>query len=123
AAGLASTQKHVVAEALQNEDLHPDVRAVLEILQADGGSAPNKAQALLDRHVDGFYKDGTRYFGARSGRGTSEGANMFNIARPSGKYNGKNGKPSIEDVITGLKLGFKYDNTALTDCLRGCIVA
>lgn len=117
AAGLEGTKKHEVAEALADENLHPDVRRVLEILQQDGGSAPLKAQALLDRHVSGWYKDATRFFGARSGRGTSEGANMFNIARPSGKYN-------IEEVIAGLKAGFiKYNNTALTDCLRGCIVA
>lgn len=116
AAGLEGTKKHEVAEALENPELHPDVRSVLELLQESGGSAPKKAQALLDRHVGGFYKDATRYFGARSGRGTSEGANLFNIARPSGKF-----KP--EEVIAGLKAGFKYNNTALTDCLRGCIVA
>ena len=123
AAGLESTQKHVIAEKLTDENLHPDVRIVLELLQAEGGSAPLKAQALLDRHVGGYYKDATRYFGARSGRGTSEGANMFNIARPSGKYDGKEGRPSIDSVIEGLKQGHKYDNTALTDCLRGCIIA
>jgi DNA polymerase len=116
AAGLESTQKHVVAEKLADDDLHPDVREILELLQAEGGSAPLKAQALLDRHVGGYYKDATRYFGARSGRGTSEGANMFNIARPSGQYD-------PEQVIWGLKQGFKYGNIALTDALRGCIVA
>ena len=116
AAMLESTQKHIVAEKLADEDLHPDARLVLELLQAEGGSAPLKAQALLDRHVGGFYKDATRYFGARSGRGTSEGANMFNIARPSGTYD-------PEQVIIGLKQGFKYGNVALTDALRGCIVA
>jgi len=115
-ANLPGTKKHEVAEALENPDTHPDVRNVLEILQESGGSAPTKAQALLNRHVSGWYKDATRYYGARSGRGTSEGANMFNIARPSGKYN-------VENVIQGLKAGFKYDNTALTDALRGCIVA
>lgn len=123
AAGLESTQKHIVAEKLSDQELHPDVREVLELLQSEGGSAPLKAQALLDRHVGGYYKDATRYFGARSGRGTSEGANMFNIARPSGKYDGKEGRSTIDQVIDGLKQGFKYDNIALTDCLRGTIVA
>lgn len=123
AAGLESTQKHIVAEKLADQELHPDVREVLELLQAEGGSAPLKAQALLDRHVGGFYKDATRYFGTRSGRGTSEGVNTFNIARPSGKYDGKQGRPTIDSVIEGLKQGFKYDNIALTDCLRGLIVA
>jgi DNA polymerase bacteriophage-type len=113
---LPSTKKHEVAEALENPELPWQVRALCELLQESGGSAPTKAQALLDRQVGGFYKDGTRYFGTRSGRGTSEGANMFNVARPSGKY-----KP--EEVIIGLKAGFAYDNTALTDALRGCIVA
>lgn len=113
---LPSTKKHEVAEALDNPELPWQVRALCELLKESGGSAPTKAQALLDRHVGGFYKDGTRYFGTRSGRGTSEGANLFNVSRPSGKY-----KP--EEVIKGLKAGFSYDNTALTDALRGCIVA
>ncbi len=116
AAGLNGTKKHEIAEYLENPELHPDVRTVLEILQDSGGSAPTKAQALLNRHVGGWYKDATRYFGARSGRGTSEGANMFNIAKPSGKY-------KTDEVIAGLKAGFRYDNTALTDALRGCVVA
>jgi DNA polymerase len=116
-ANIPGTKKHEVAEALESEELHPDVRAVLEVIQENGGSAPMKAQALLDRNVKGFYKDATRYHGARSGRGTSEGANLFNIARPSGKHD-------IVALISGLKAGFSnYDNTALTDALRGCIVA
>lgn len=123
AAGLESTQKHIVAEKLADQELHPDVREVLELLISEGGSAPLKAQAVLNRHIGGYYKDGTRYFGARSGRGTSEGFNAFNIARPSGKYDGQDGRPTIDSVIAGLKQGFKYDNIALTDCLRGLIVA
>jgi hypothetical protein len=124
AAGLTDTQKHTIADKLTDENLHPDVRLVLELLRDEGGSAPLKAQSLLDRHVDGWYKDATRYFGARSGRGTSEGANMFNIARPSGKHDGKNGRPSIDNIIERLKQGHtSLGNIALTDCLRGCIVA
>lgn len=124
AANLESTQKHIVAEKLADENLHPDVREVLELLQAEGGSAPLKAQSLLDRHVGSFYKDGTRYFGARSGRGTSEGTNMFNIARPSGQYDGKDGRPSIDQIIDRLKQGHtSLGNTALTDCLRGIVTA
>ena len=118
------TRKSILLpKSWQSKNLHPDVREMLELLVSEGGSAPLKAQALLDRHVGGWYKDATRYFGARSGRGTSEGANMFNIARPSGKYNGKDGRASIDQIIAGLKAGFKYDNTALTDSLRGCVVA
>ena len=115
-AKLPSTEKHEVAIALENPELHPDVRTMLEILQENGGNAPMKAQALLNRHVGGYYKDATRYHGARSGRGTSEGANLFNIARPSGKY-------QVDEVIAGLKAGHKLSNVALTDALRGCIVA
>jgi hypothetical protein len=124
AADLADTQKHTIADKLTDENLHPDVRLVLELLRDEGGSAPLKAQSLLDRHIDGWYKDATRYFGARSGRGTSEGSNLFNIARPSGKYDGKNGRPSIDNIIDRLKQGHtSLGNIALTDCLRGCIIA
>jgi hypothetical protein len=122
-ARIDSTQKHIIAETLADDSLDSDVRLLLELLQESGGSAPLKAQSVLDRQVDGSYKDGTRYFGARSGRGTSEGANMFNIARPSGKYDGEDGRPTIDSVIDGLKMGFNYDNTALTDCLRGVVQA
>lgn len=131
AAGLESTKKYIVDEKLQDQNLHPDVRTVLELLKSEGGSAPLKAQTLLDRHVNGWYKDGTRYFGARSGRGTSEGVNVFNIARPSGKFDGKEGRPSIDQVIDWLKAGLReaqwngvtylMNNTALSDCLRGCV--
>jgi DNA polymerase len=122
-AALESTQKHIIAEKLSDDNLHPEVRLVMELLQAEGGSAPLKAQALLNRHVGGYYKDATRYFGARSGRGTSEGVNTYNIARPSGKYDGQDGRPTIDQIISQLKQGFKHDNVALTDCLRGCVTS
>jgi len=48
---------------------------------------------------------------------------MFNIARPSGKHDGQDGRPTIDNVIHGLKQGFRYSNTALTDCLRSTIIA
>jgi hypothetical protein len=123
AAGLTSTAKHIVAEKLADQNLHPDVREILELLKSEGGSAPLKAQSFLDRHVGGWYKDATRYFGARSGRGTSEGSNLFNIAVPSGLYDGEDGRLTVDQVIAALKQGQKFDNIALTDCLRGCIVA
>src|SRR5215471_1650218 len=120
---IPSTKKYEVAEILDNPELPWQIRGVLEIVQESGGSAPTKAQALLNRHVNGTYKDGTRYFGARSGRGTSEGANMFNIARPSGRYDGKDGRPNIDYLISCIKTGYPLDNTSLSDALRACIVA
>ena len=120
---IPSTKKHEVAETLENPDLPWQVHDVLQVVQESGGSAPTKAQALLDRQVGGFYKDGTRYFGARSGRGTSEGVNAFNFARPSGRYDGKDGRPSTDYLIAALKAGFQLDNTALSDAMRACIVA
>jgi len=89
---------------------------VLTMLQESGGMAPTKAQSLLDRQVNGKYMDGTRYFGARSGRGTSEGTNLFNIARPSNKN-------KFEDIMANLAKGEPVDNTALSDALRGVIAA
>jgi hypothetical protein len=36
---------------------------------------------------------------------------MFNIARPSGKYDGKEGRPTIDSVIEGLSRA-KYATTS-----------
>ena len=118
-----STKKYEVAEILDNPELPWQVRGVLEIVQESGGSAPTKAQALLNRHVNGTYKDGTRYFGARSGRGTSEGVNVLNLTRPSGRYDGREGRPNIDYLISSIKAGYPLDNTALSDALRACIIA
>jgi len=113
---VVNMRKETVEEVLESDNLSFDAFDVLCILRESGGMAPTKAQALLDRHVDGRYKDHTRYFGARSGRGTSEGVNTFNIARPSGKYD-------IENTIETLLIGFPCGNTALTDVLRGLVKA
>jgi len=115
---LPDARRETVEEALEDEDLPADAREVLEMRRDSGGMAPSKAQALLDRQLGGAYKDATRYYGARSGRGTSEGVNTFNISRPSGEYD-------VESTIAALKLGFAgaVNNTALSDCLRGVICA
>jgi hypothetical protein len=70
---IPNLQKATVESWLDMEDMPLDAYQVLTHLFESGGSAPIKAQALLDRQVHGIYQDGTRYFGARSGRGTSEG--------------------------------------------------
>jgi DNA polymerase len=119
---IPNTQRATIETWLDMERLPFEPWRVLSIMYESGGSAPTKAQTLLDRHVAGFFQDATRYFGARSGRGTSEGVNMFNIARPSGKY-----EPN--HVIEQLKLegrtptGRIFNNTELSDVLRGAIVA
>lgn len=116
--GIENTRKETLEELLHSEtDIPYGAYRVATIMMESGGMAPSKAQAILDRHVNGWYLDGTRYHGARSGRGTSEGVNTFNIARPSGKND-------IDACIAKLKAGNQaLDNTALTDCLRGMIAA
>jgi DNA polymerase len=115
---IPNLQKATLELWLKSEDLPFDVWQVLDHLFQSGGSAPTKAQALLDRHVNGIYQDGTRYFGARSGRGTSEGVNFFNLARPSGRND-------TDDVIRRLKAihTASFTNTELSDVLRGAVVA
>lgn len=115
---IENTQRPTLELMLEREDLPFDVWYTLTLLFEAGGSAPTKAQALLDRHVGARFQDGTRYFGARSGRGTSEGVNMFNLARPSGKHN-------PVEVIRRLKAEPNgiFTNTELSDVLRGAICA
>lgn len=115
---VENTRKETLEELVHNaEDLPYKPYRVAHIMMESGGMAPSKAQAILDRHVNGRYLDGTRYHGARSGRGTSEGVNTFNIARPSGKND-------IDATIARLKGGDQtLNNVALTDCLRGMIAA
>ena len=86
AANLLGTQKHQVAEALEDPELHPDVRSGAGNHSDRWRQRANEAQALLDR-TSTVLQGCHALYGARSGRGTSEGANLFNIARPSGKYN------------------------------------
>jgi DNA polymerase len=115
---IPNTQRATVESWLDMEKMPYEAWRVLSIMFESGGSAPTKAQTLLDRHVGGFFQDATRYFGARSGRGTSEGVNTFNIARPSGLY-------EPEQVIKRLKFEPQgvFNNTELSDVLRGVIVA
>jgi hypothetical protein len=115
---IGNTQRATLETWLDLETLPFNAWRILTYLFESGGSAPTKAQALLDRQVNGLFQDATRYFGARSGRGTSEGVNMFNIARPSGKYD-------TETVIARLKAepNGVFTNTELSDVLRGAIVA
>lgn len=115
---LPDTQRATLEIWLDRDDLPFPVWRLLTLLFESGGSAPTKAQALLDRHVQGYFQDATRYFGARSGRGTSEGVNTFNIARPSGRYD-------IPKTIERLKRepNGEFNNTELSDVLRGVIVA
>ncbi len=115
---LENTQRSTLELWLNDEMLPFDVWRVLSIMFESGGSAPTKAQALLDRHVRGYFQDATLYFGARSGRGTSLGVNTFNIARPSGLY-------EPEEVIARLKSqpNGQFNNTELSDVLRGVVVA
>lgn len=116
--GLPGTKKEVIAEALERDDWDWPRWRVLNLVQENGGTAPAKAAALLDRHVQGWFKDATRYFGTRSGRGTSEGVNTFNISRPSNKHD-------VDQLITGLKAGRggEMSNQMLIDSLRGMICA
>ena len=115
---IPNLQRATVEQWLDSEDMPFDAWQVLNHLFESGGSAPTKAQTLLDRHVGGRFQDATHYFGARSGRGTSEGVNMFNIARPSGKHD-------TAKVIHRLKTepDTVFDNTELSDVLRGSVVA
>ena len=115
---IPNLQRATVESWLDMEAMPFDVYQVLTILFDSGGSAPTKAQALLDRHVAGTFQDATRYYGARSGRGTSEGANLFNLVRPSGKHD-------ATQVIERLKAepDGKFTNTELSDVLRGVVRA
>ena len=115
---LPNTQRATLEVWLESMDLPYDVWRVLTIMFESGGSAPTKAQALLDRHVQGYFQDATRYFGARSGRGTSEGVNMFNIVRSSGKNKASEVISRLKNEPNGV-----FNNTELSDVLRGVVVA
>lgn len=117
---IPNLQRATIEEWLTHDGLPYNVYAVLQRLFDSGGSAPTKAQALLDRHVWGFFQDATRYFGARSGRGTSEGVNTFNIARPSGL--GKFTPAQLIELLKNMP-DHEFNNTQLSDVLRGGIVA
>lgn len=82
---IDDTRKETVAEALASEDLDPQVRRVLSILQALGKSSVAKYEAMAQQMDprDHRIRGGLLYHGASTGRWTGVGVQPHNF--PKGK--------------------------------------
>ncbi len=121
---LEDTQADTLDDALQREDLRPDVRRGLELVRTLGRSSTAKYEAMRnwvcpDERVHG----GLLYHGASTGRWTGAGIQPHNF--PRGEV-----KEDIEYIWDVLKLrergtaevAFGGVMSALSSALRGCIV-
>jgi DNA polymerase len=66
---------------LECEDLNPDARQLLTLINEAGSSALRKYNVIVDQHVDGVVHDTLVFNGAQTGRFTSKGLQIHNIRR------------------------------------------
>lgn len=79
--GVPNLQKATVDEMLSRQ-IPPDVRAVLLARQSAGGAATAKFAAIGSRVCsDGYLKGELCYYGAHTGRWTSKGVQIQNLAK------------------------------------------
>lgn len=90
---------------------------VIDLIQTAGGTATDKFNAMLKSvSYDHTLKGQFRHHGAATGRFSSVGINIQNLARPPLK------NVVVEDVIAGVYLG-ESQHKALTSCVRSVIKA
>jgi DNA polymerase len=81
--------RQAVEDLLENEDLDPSIRHVLQLRQDGGGSSSTKVVAIDQRlSDDGRIRGALTYGGATSTlRWSSHGAQLQNLPRANGQYN------------------------------------
>jgi DNA polymerase len=69
---------------LEVDDVHPDVRRYLELLDAAGGATIAKYSAMVGKEIDGRVHDVIKFNGAgQTGRFSSHGIQLHNLRRDS----------------------------------------
>lgn len=123
---IKGVAKSDVIDALAEADVPPAVRQALKIRQEAAKSSTAKLVAMRDRACkDGRVRGIHQYHGAGTGRWAGRGVQTQNLARPRPDM----GPDEIEDVIQHLGDRPYVDSMygpvldALSDCLRGMIVA
>lgn len=123
-AGLPDLKAGTVKAALSWEHVEGEVREIIEIRQRSSKSSTAKFQAFEARTCeDGRLRDNLMYHGASTGRFSSTGVQLQNLA-----------KSKIKDVDGAIEILKSGDNalmrleygdvmTALSACLRGMLVA
>jgi len=113
-----STDKAHVTSALTTKILTPEVRAVLEIKQRLGGTAYTKLEVIQQRVVDGRLRHQFTYHGAHTGRWSSHGVQLQNLARPS-----KAVKSRTDEVVSTIRQGWYPEDLTAMDCVGGTLRA
>lgn len=126
---IPGVAKDVIEDLLVRDDLPPDVYRAIEIRAEGGKSSVSKIDAMLARRqADGRMRGNTQFHGAATGRDAGRGAQLYNLPRPSEKF-----EDVDKDELVGTILESKDDRliealygdtlTVVADCLRGCITA
>jgi DNA polymerase len=124
---IESLAKDNVEKALQDPDLDPLAREILELRLSSAKSSTKKYQAIADRiDDDNRVRELIVYHGAHSGRWSGRGIQIQNFPRGSIKDQDEV-ESAIEVIKTGsldaLKLSYENPLDTLSSCLRGMLRA
>lgn len=115
--GIGDLKKETIEECLQKPNLDPVHRQVLELRQELAGTASKKFRAALDSvSEDGRLRGGFRFFGAHTGRWTSNGFQLHNMPRAS-----LDSWVEVEAAIMDLKMGLGADAYTLKALVRALL--
>jgi DNA polymerase len=97
---LPDVTKDTVESTLQQDNLHPKVKTLLELRQELGKSSLKKYQSLMDRMYMGCIHENLRYYGAQhTGRYAGMGFQLQNL--PRGDIKPEDIEPTIEAFKNG----------------------
>ncbi|MHC5062324.1 MAG: DNA polymerase family A protein, partial [Planctomycetota bacterium] len=83
---LKNLQAGTIDALLAKDDLHPDLRTLLEARKVASKASVKKYQSMLDTHVNGRVYDTSRYHTAHTGRHGGTRLQTQNFFRPSWKH-------------------------------------
>jgi DNA polymerase len=113
-----STDKAHITEALTTKVITPEVRQVLEIKKRLGGTSYTKLEVIQQRTVEGRLRHQFTYCGAHTGRWSSHGVQLQNLARPS-----KAVKVRTEEIVEAIRLGGCPSDIPPMECVGGTLRA
>jgi len=121
-----TVDKHFVRRQLEDPNLPPQVRRVLEIRREAAKTSTSKYKSFLDRtSSDNRIRDTLMYHGASTGRWSGKGVQLHNLPRPSTAAAALEYARQIvlKGDLPALLFLFESPMAVLSDLIRSCIIA